>query len=234
MIDETIPVVKATFIGRDGTETSNVVTTDKAIEDMFRSSNALAPPLDPETLCHLHEMSGALRTNVDAYSTNIDAFGHRFEPLLDPNDEEMRDKVREAILVEQMIDVEVGDDEEAQQLALDQVKEPTDAQVDERITKIEREAMRERIRAEQFFEFCCVEESFVDLRQKTRQDLEITGNAYWEVLRNKAGEIVQFVYAPGHTVRLLRQEDTPIEVEMQVRRTFITPATEVVRRRFRK
>lgn len=228
------PVVKATFVGRDGSETSNILGTDAKTEELFREGGAVAPPLDPEVLCQLHEMSGALRTNIDAYATNIDGFGHRFEPVLDPSDGEIHDKVREAMFVERVIEIETGDDEEAQEAALSSVADPTDMEVEDRIKSIERQALRERIRAEQFFDFCCVEQSFIDLRMQTRQDVETLGYGFWEVLRNTAGEIVQFVYAPAHTIRLLRQEDDPVEVTMHVRRTFISSETEVVRRRFRK
>ena len=41
------------------------------------------PPYDPEAMCLLVEHSNSLRQNVDAYATNIDGFGFRFDPVID-------------------------------------------------------------------------------------------------------------------------------------------------------
>jgi hypothetical protein len=47
------------------------------------------------------------------------------------------------------------------------------------------EPMRlERSRLESFFGFCCIDLSFITLRWRTRQDIEVMGNGYWEVLRD--------------------------------------------------
>jgi capsid portal protein len=49
----------------------------------FADAGALAPPYDPEAMCLLVEHSNSLRQNVDAYATNIDGFGFRFDPVID-------------------------------------------------------------------------------------------------------------------------------------------------------
>ena len=36
-----------------------------------------------------------------------------------------------------------------------------------------------------------------DLRRRTRQDLEVTGNAFWEVLRDGRGKVARLVYVPA-------------------------------------
>jgi hypothetical protein len=33
-------------------------------------------------------------------------------------------------------------------------------------------------------------------------DLEVTGNAFWEVLRDGKGDLARLVYVPSYTVRL--------------------------------
>ncbi|MCP4673956.1 MAG: phage portal protein, partial [Deltaproteobacteria bacterium] len=76
--------------------------------------------------------------------------------------------------------------------------------------------------------------SFVDLRRRTRQDLEITGNAYWEVLRNGSGEVAQLVYVPSYTVRLLPLDMKPVEVEERVRVSPVSFEQTTVRRRMRR
>lgn len=239
-------LIKAQFIGsgRDGTEVSNVITTPDDQLSMFNRAGAVLPPLDLLSLAHLFEMSGALRSNVEAYTTNIDSFGHRFTPVIDLDSSEAFERVKLAMMQERLLglnpDGTPRDDVEGVLNRLDRVDdpgelpEPSEAEVRARMASLRREMIRERLAVEKFFEFCTVDESFASLRKKTRQDLETTGNGFWEVLRNAAGEIVQFNYAPSYSVRLMPLERAPASVEMDVKATLITPSKEKMLKRFRK
>lgn len=258
--DDSVPIVKAHIIGRDGTEESRVVETDAATRTLFTGSGVVEPPIDPATLAFLFEVSGPLRTNIDAYSTNIDAFGHDFKATLDLEEDETVDKIRQAMIQERLLGMapepttvqekaiailkrnnapNLGSD--GKPTGYDDVQEddeatfvdPSDAEVEARIAMVKREMVREKMRLERFFDFCCVDESFTALRMKTRQDVEVLGNAYWEVLRNEAGDIVQFTYIPGFTMRLMPQAKRPIPIDLKVRATAITETTETVLKRFR-
>ena len=66
------------------------------------------------------------------------------------------------------------------------------------------EALEEKARIEQFFRLANPEMSFTDLRRATRTDLEATGNAYWEILRDARGELAGIVHIPAGPVRLCR------------------------------
>src|SRR5512133_4157323 len=66
----------------------------------FTNAGALEPPYDPELLCRIVEHSNSLRQNVDAYATNIDGFGYRFEPALDLDSEDAQQHVADAIMLE--------------------------------------------------------------------------------------------------------------------------------------
>jgi PBSX family phage portal protein len=111
---------------------------------------------------------------------------------------------------------------------------PTKEEISKRKREVA-EAMRmEKSRLENFFDFCCVDISFVTLRRRTRQDIEVLGNGYWEVLRNGAGEIVQFVYVPGFTIRLLSLDPVLVEVDAKIKISELTFDTIKVRRRFRR
>src|SRR6185295_11068400 len=79
-----------------------------------------------------------------------------------------------------------------------------------------------------------VDSSFVDLRRATRQELEVTGNAYWEVLRTGAGQIGRFVQVPAYSVRLLPLDTEAVEVRERVRISPIAFDTVSVRRRLRR
>jgi len=249
-------LVKARFFGtgRDGSELSNVLETPDEQTTLFNKAGAIQPPLDPVSLANLFEMSGALRSNVDAYSVNIDSFGYTLEPVIDPDADDAEEKVKLAITQERMIgmaeavDAPVSDedvqkllakmmaDDKPEDLVDDpgEVPEPSPAEVEARMKSIRREMVRERIAADKFFGFVALEESFEKLRMKTRQDLEVTGNAYWEVLRNQAGEIVQFDHVPGYSIRLMPQERVPQTIQVDVRATIITPKKEPAQKRFRK
>jgi PBSX family phage portal protein len=92
----------------------------------------------------------------------------------------------------------------------------------------------EKSRLETFFEFSCIDLSFVTLRRRTRQDLEVMGNGYWEILRDGGGELAQFVYLPGFTMRLLPLDLELVEDELNAKISEIAFDTMKVRRRFRR
>lgn len=63
--------------------------------------------------------------------------------------------------------------------------------------------MEERARLTNFFNTCCQDHSFNELRKRTRKDIESTGEGYWEVIRvPSTGEIVEFNHIPSYQVAL--------------------------------
>jgi len=194
----------------------------------FSEAGALEPPYDPAALCRIFEHSNSLRPNVDAYATNIDGFGHRFEPVIDFDAEDAARKVADCLRVERAwqaeqagvptgIGLDVGDED-----------------VQAAIAELAPHARAERARLEAFFDSCSVDASFTTLRRRTRQDLEVTGNAYWEVLRGGAGQLARFVHIPAHTMRLLPLDRDPVEIAERVRISPITFDRMTVRRRVRR
>ncbi len=190
----------------------------------FAQAGAIEPPYDPAALCLLFEHSSALRQNVDAYATNIDGFGHRLDAAIDFDAADVDERVAQTLVIERALAAEGRGD----------AGEPTAEEVAERRRELRRLARVERARLESFFDFCCFDHSFVDLRRRTRQDLEVTGNAYWEVLRNGRGEVARLVYVPSHTVRLLPLDRAPVEVEERVRVSPVSLDTVTTRRRLRR
>ena len=76
-----------------------------------------------------------------------------------------------------------------------------------------KEAEAERKTIEHFFEFCNFDMPYSQLRRRVRRDLEVLGNAYWEVIRDGKGDIVWLEHIEGHTMRLtaLDREYTPVD-----------------------
>ena len=75
-----------------------------------------------------------------------------------------------------------------------------------------KEAIKEKKTLEHFFEFCNFEMPYSQLRRRVRRDLEVLGNAYWEVIRDGKGDIIWLEHIEGHTMRLtsLDREYTPV------------------------
>lgn len=207
---ESAPVAKGNVIGEpDASTRTNQVTSDD-YATAFTTLGALDPVYDPEMLALLFEHSNSLRQNVDGMAVNVDGFGHRFDPLFDLDAKDIDQRIADALLTDR-------------QRALDETQEdefaepPSDDEVQKEKVKVIARMRVERVRLKHFFEFCSPDTSFVTLRRRSRQDLEVTGNAYWEVLRNRVGQIVQFVYMPSFTVRLLPLDLEPITIKSRVR-----------------
>jgi len=230
---EVVALVKAYLAGKDRVPESNVVAGVDESERVFLGMGAIAPPYDPETLCALLENSNSLRQNIDAYVTNIDAFGHRFEPVIDLDASDADQRVANAIHIERQRlkeDPQRRDDPAVRDLA----PTPTPEEVAARKREVAELMRHEKSRIENFFEYCCVDSSFVTLRRRTRLDIELLGNGYWEVLRDGGGEIVQFVYVPGFTVRLLPLDPELVEIDHKVKLSDLSFDSMKVRHRFRR
>ena len=219
-------ILKAVVVGRDVADAASREAGES--ETLFQSAGALVPPYDPEALCLLVEHSNALRQNLDAYAVNIDGFGHRLEPAIDFEAEDADARVADAIFLERAAARERGELDTSAEL------EPTGDEVAARKRELIHLARIERARLQSFFDFCCFDHSFVDLRRRTRQDLETTGNAFWEVLRDGRGELARLVYVPSHTVRLMPLDPDPVEVDDRVQISPVTFEDVKARRRMRR
>ena len=203
-------ILKAVVVGARVQDPASRTGGEEA-SHAFAAAGALQPPYDPEALCLLVEHSNSLRPNVDAYATNIDGFGYRFDPVIDFDAEDARQHVADDLTLERMIARDAGSLPDSTALT------PTAEEVTARLTELRNLARMERARLDGFFEFCCFDHSFVHLRRSSRQDLEVTGNAYWEVLRDGKGDVARFVYVPAYTVRLLPLDREATEIQERVR-----------------
>ena len=81
--------------------------------------------------------------------------------------------------------------------------------------KLENQVKSEKIHLINFFAYA-TKDSFIQFRRKLRKDLESTGNAYFEVIRDTKGEIQQFVHLPSYQIRLGRTSDQMYKVDRKV------------------
>jgi len=234
-LGDRIALIKAHVLGDERVADSNAMPWADAEqrEQVFAGMGVVTPPYDPETLAILFENSSSLRQNVDAYVTNIDAFGHRFEAVIDLDASDADHRIANALFIERQRlkqDARHADDPKVQALP----DTPTPEEVAAKKAEVIEQMRIERSRLESFFEFCSLDLSFVTLRRRTRQDIEVLGNGYWEVLRDGGGDIAQFVYLPSFTMRLLPLDLELVEDEVNVKVSEIAFDTTKMRRRFRR
>ena len=189
--------------GPDGVSLSNAIQSPDDSVRLFNRAGAIDPPYPPAVLSMLLEHSNSLRQCIDAYATNIDGFGHRFEPVVDLEAPDAPPRVAEILYEER--------------LAVDgpSAPRPSDADVSARLALLVEQMRREHTRLVRFFDLSVDASSFITMRRRLRCDYELQGNAYMEVLRNGAAEVAEFVYVPAFTVRMLPADKHPVKVPVR-------------------
>lgn len=71
--------------------------------------------------------------------------------------------------------------------------------------------------------------NFISLRKKLRRDLESTGNAYLEVLRNAQDEVVFLKHVDAKMMRLIKLDD-PVDVAVTVKRNGVDTKITMMKR----
>lgn len=219
---------KARTLGGDVQTPSALPDSDEQLDALFTGSGVLEPSYDPQTLVRVWENSSALDQNIQSYVTNIDGLGYRLAPRIDLNADDAEEKVRDAMWVERVRIAETtalpegagsGQGQPPPTLPSSDLLElmPTDEEVTLRLEQLRTLMRLESARLKAFLEAASTEGSFSTLRKLTRKDREITGNAYWEVLRNQVGGVARFVQVPPTHVRLTPADEYPTVVEQRVR-----------------
>jgi len=172
------------------------------------SQDWLKPPVSFAACYWLHENSSALRPCIDVYKTNIDGFGHHFPEKYTENEiktaiqddaargpaEEEESKTAEEKLKKTWRTEIIKSDDGAVQW---------DATVQARYRELRQDIDREHAELNHFFEYACPGKSFAGLRMDTREDCEVTGNAFWEVVRsNITGRPAKIYPATAKNIRL--------------------------------
>lgn len=202
--DEPEAMVKVGTIGAEPGATR--VLPEGEQSRAFTTAGAIPPPYDPQTLARVFEHSHALRPNVEAYATNIEGFPWRLEQTIDLDAKDADEQIKSSLQIEKVFDrsqpsAELTDEEWARALVV------TEEEVEARKTEIASAIVLEKLQAQMFFEGLSVGEiSFTELRKRTRTDVEVTGNAYWEVVRDSYGRICQLNHAAAAYMRLMPTE----------------------------
>lgn len=198
----------------------NSQATPEQDQANFTTAGAITPLYDPYYLCWLHTVSSALEPNVRAYAVNIEGYGHQFVPVVNLDQRDETDKrIRETLRTEHVAEGLDG--------------RVTEQELAARKSQIEAEMANELPELTAFFDYCSYECSFVELRERTRVDLEVIGYAFWEVLRDHESKPAQVVQVPAVSTRLMPLDREVISFD-QVQQIGLTQRTRRMRRRFRR
>ncbi|HUU42319.1 MAG TPA: hypothetical protein VMX57_00980, partial [Planctomycetota bacterium] len=249
--DEVYHLAKAHVVGRPDKESLFAVSADAAYKniDANLAQKIVEPPFSPTAYLAIAQKSNMLRAPIDTYAKNIDAFGHSFVPVIDPSTPEGLEDIRTAILLERERAAETATliQKSASGAAPSDVvrglrkrrppvkQEVTEKEVAARAKEVAREIRIQRFTAERFFEQAPVDKTFVRLRLESRVDLETGGNFYWEVARNRLGEIARLEQRRSHEMRLLswdRADD--IDVVRPTPISKLSSEDDEIRVRFRR
>ncbi len=223
--------VSVNFYGDDRKKVKKQTARGKSVPDeslTFQDKGALDPPFEPTDLINIFESSASLAPNITSYVVNIDAFGHRFDPAVDFESEASIKVVRDALIFDRMFKAGAAGETEFK------IPTITDEEVKKKIELLKVRQRFEKFRLDSFFNAVHPTLSFIQIRKRTRFDLEITGNAYWELLRNRKGELSQINPLAVVTVRLLNVDSGWVDVTQWVKTTPITFEKRTIKRRFRK
>lgn len=197
----------------------NALTADDKTLLRFTHMGSVEPPLPFERLCTVFFTSNSLRQNIDAYVTNIESFGYRLVPTVDMWGPRAEENVKDMLTMQHFRD---GRDE------------PTGAEVTAAWDEWRKVAAAEKARVMHFFEFIHPDHTFTEIRRRKRFDEELLGNAAWEVVNNRAGEMSILNPVPFVTLRLMPLDKVVTDVEMKHKSDPITLDSTTMSKRFRR
>ena len=150
------------------------------------------PPADPAGLYTVYQQSAFLPAIVDAFITNVYRTGYTLKPVIDLQNPEAITRIRTALEWAKA----QGD--------IDATPNVTDAEVNAAVEKYRKRAALEAQLIKEYVQTSPVGMSWDTLWEYTGQDLEITGNAYWEVLRSssQARRPARLRWVPSITMRV--------------------------------
>ena len=183
----------------------------------------LEPPDDPDALYQVYRLSSFLAPLVDAMLNNVYRTEYSIQSILNKKEEKAHEQIADALDY-----LASGGDFMAD------IKPPTKSEIKKAAKDLERRHRRERIYLHAFLEEAVAAGSFDNLRELLGLDLEVTGNAYWEVIRDIHNRPVRFNYMPARTTRAAPQGPELVEVEKPVRRTVMSWSKTRQVRRFRR
>jgi len=162
-----------------------------------------SPRYSYDKLLRIYKSSSAIKPNVDIYKTNIEGLGFSIVASMDLDYEEVIEVVRD-------------------ELGYRGGKEIVDEELEAHVSLLERQQRREKIKARRIADSLVGDESFTDMRKKTREDMEVLGNGFWQMVRNKVGNLERWYHYPAYNVRLMPIINEVVEINIKKERRIGT------------
>jgi len=147
----------------------------------------LEPPEDPNVMWEVYQLSSFLGPVIEEVVANVYQTGRKLVPAHNWDSEELEHEVKCALLCERN-----GGDVGKNDIA---------AKIDE----LRWRADLEYGTLDTFYRMCCAKTGYDPCVHETGQDLEITGNAYWEIGRNSRGQIARIRRGMSKSIRALNE-----------------------------
>ena len=183
----------------------------------------IVPTEKPELAYRAFKLSPLLSPVIDAFVANVYAVGYAIDPILQPDNPHSKAVVKRALKYMQ---------------AWRQGSYEYEAEISDEEVELELKRIRTRIGNEieflsAWFSRAVPGSSYLQLCALTGQDLEIQGDAYWEVLRDEHGRPAKLVWTPAWSIRAKQLDPYMLSVETPVRLSSLHWGTEMQARRFR-
>jgi len=191
----------------------------------------LQPLDDPASMYKLYRLSAFLGPLIEAMLTNVYGCKYRLAPELDLDSPKGMEELEDALMLQTASSSGAAPAATGANNALEELT----AQAQSESKKIRRLHRIERAHFKFFLSQAPFElGSWDKLRELSGMDLEVTGNAYWEVIRNMAGRPLRLGWLPAITTRATPQDATLVRVKRNLRRSPIQVIGVDGLRRFRK
>jgi len=82
--------------------------------------------------------------------------------------------------------------------------------------QVQDEIRRERERIENWWALVCSRQSLMKLRSRKRRDTEVTGNGFWEIVRDLGGHVAEINWLPAIQTRLGPEDDEFTEYRQNI------------------
>ena len=146
-------------------------------------------PEDPAIAYNTYRLCPYLEPIISALCANVYGADFTLRPIIDLEEPTAKDEIRKSLVYQKTS----GD--------LDAFEDVTDVEVDTEIDRIKHRMNNEFIFLNQFFTMCCTERSYRESRILLGQDREISGTAYWEIVRNTTGKPAMINWVPAWSIK---------------------------------
>lgn len=183
----------------------------------------LEPPEHPVSMYKTYQLSAYWEALVEALVTNVYKAPYVLRSTI-PFDrpEEAKRIVKEALIW----DASKGD--------FNAQVEVSDKDVEKVLKDLETRAIIEKHAIDKFFREAVPDMSYRQLWDYTGQDEEVTGDAYWEIIRDTEAAIARMQWVPSISVRGTPQESALVGSEKLVRHSVLKWTREPQIRRYRR